>query len=204
MKRLNLVKIIYLDIKNNAFSLEKKSNKFFGILLTLIFLIIAFYPKTINTNIKFYFIFFAFVNLIISLIKPNIFAIFNYLFIKFGIILDTKNKNYSGIDLLKIKRSKIPAVTHVDYSARIQTVHYDTNPLYYRLIKKFYEITGVPILINTSFNIRGEPIVCNVEDAYNCFMGTDLDMLVCNSFVLKKNQQNSNKVHDYKNKFQLD
>jgi carbamoyltransferase len=62
----------------------------------------------------------------------------------------------------------------------------------------------VPILINTSFNIRGEPIVCNVEDAYNCFMGTDLDMLVCNSFILKKNQQNSNEIHDYKNKFQLD
>lgn len=87
MKRLNLVKNIYLNVKNNAFSLEKKSNKFFGILLTLIFLIIAFYPKTINTNIKFYFIFFAFVNLIISLIKPNVFAIFNYLFIQLGIIL---------------------------------------------------------------------------------------------------------------------
>ena len=92
----------------------------------------------------------------------------------------------------------------MDYSARIQTVHEETNPRYYKLIKKFKEITGVPILVNTSFNIRGEPIVCSIEDAYKCFMGTNLDMLVCENFILYKREQDINLIENYKNKFQQD
>ena len=96
-----------------------------------------------------------------------------------------------GIDKLNVKRSNIPAVTHVDYSARIQTVHKDTNPKYYKLIQNFKKITNCPVIVNTSFNVRGEPIVCSVQDAYKCFMTTDLDMLVCGNFVLYKEQQNT-------------
>ena len=109
-----------------------------------------------------------------------------------------------GIDKLNIKRSSIPAVTHVDYSARIQTVHEETNPKYYKLIKKFKEITNCPILVNTSFNIRGEPIVCTIEDAFKCFMGTNLDILVCENFILYKKKQSKDLLKDYKNKFELD
>ena len=89
-----------------------------------------------------------------------------------------------GIEKLNIKKSKIPAVTHVDYSARIQTVHQKTNPRYYKLIKRFKEITGCSVLVNTSFNIRGEPIVCSIKDAFRCFMGTNLDILAIEDFVL--------------------
>jgi carbamoyltransferase len=96
-----------------------------------------------------------------------------------------------GIDKLNVKRSNIPAVTHVDYSARIQTVHKDTNPKYYKLIQNFKKITNCPVIVNTSFNVRGEPIVCSVQDSYKCFMATDLDMLVCGNFVLYKEQQNT-------------
>ncbi len=109
-----------------------------------------------------------------------------------------------GIDKLNIKRSSIPAVTHVDYSARIQTVHEETNPRYYKLIKKFKEITNCPVLVNTSFNIRGEPIVCSIEDAYKCFMGTNLDILVCENYVLYKEKQLKNFSNDYKDKFEKD
>ena len=109
-----------------------------------------------------------------------------------------------GIEKLNIKRSKIPAVTHVDYSARIQTVHQTTNPRYYKLIKKFKEITGYPVLVNTSFNIRGEPIVCSVKDAFRCFMGTDLDILVIENFILVKSEQNESLKEDYRNQFKLD
>ena len=98
-------------------------------------------------------------------------------------------KKLFGIDKLNIKRSSIPAVTHVDYSARVQTVDKDINPLYHSLISKFNEITGVPILVNTSFNIRGEPIVNSVEDAYKCFLTTELDYLVCGNFILNKKNQ---------------
>ena len=108
---------------------------------------------------------------------------------------DEDNKLF-GIEKLNIKRSTIPAVTHVNYSARIQTVNFETNPKYYRLIKKFKNLTNCPILVNTSFNIRGEPIVCSIEDAFRCFMGTNLDILVCENFVLYKEQQLSR----YKNK----
>ena len=93
--------------------------------------------------------------------------------------MNEDQKNFFGIDKLNVVRSSIPAVTHVDYSARIQTVEKEKNQRYYKLISKFKELTGCPILINTSFNIRGEPIVCSIEDAFKCFMGTDLDILVC-------------------------
>ena len=109
-----------------------------------------------------------------------------------------------GIDKLNIKRSLIPAVTHVDYSARIQTVNEETNPRYYKLIKKFKEITSCPILVNTSFNIRGEPIVCSIEDAFKCFMGTNIDILVCEDFILHKKKQDKNLLNNHKNKFKPD
>ena len=113
-------------------------------------------------------------------------------------------KKLFGIDKLNIKRSEIPAITHVDYSARIQTVHKETNLRYYKLIKSFQQITSCPVLVNTSFNVRGEPIVCSVEDAYRCFMGTDLDMLICEDFILYKDKQNKQLLTNYKNKFKLD
>ena len=118
--------------------------------------------------------------------------------------MSEKDKKLFGIDKLNIKRSNIPAVTHVDYSARIQTVHEETNKKYYNLIKKFKEITNCPILVNTSFNVRGEPIVCTIEDAFRCFMGTNLDILVCENFILYKNEQDTNLLEDYKKKFELD
>ena len=109
-----------------------------------------------------------------------------------------------GIERLNIKRSKIPAVTHVDYSARVQTVHQNTNPKYYKLIKKFKRITGCPVLVNTSFNIRGEPIVCTPEDAFKCFMGTNLDILVIENFIMYKEDQNKILKKFYQSEFDLD
>ena len=114
------------------------------------------------------------------------------------------DKNLFGIDKLNIKRSSIPAVTHVDYSARIQTVNEEMNPKYNKLLKKFKQITNCPILVNTSFNIRGEPIVCDIKDAYRCFMGTNLDILVCESFILYKEDQIPKKSKNYKDQFSLD
>ena len=118
--------------------------------------------------------------------------------------MTNEQKNLFGIDKLNVKRSSIPSVTHVDYSARIQTVHKETNPTFYKLIEEFERITKYPILVNTSFNVRGEPIVCTATDAFNCFMGTDLDVLVCNNFILYKNDQNRDLIKDYKNKYELD
>jgi len=109
-----------------------------------------------------------------------------------------------GIERLNIKRSKIPAVTHVDYSARVQTVHEKTNPKYYKLIKKFKSITGCPVLVNTSFNIRGEPIVCTPEDAFKCFMGTNLDILVIENFIMYKEDQDKILKKFYQSEFDLD
>jgi carbamoyltransferase len=109
-----------------------------------------------------------------------------------------------GIDKLNIKRSIIPAVTHVDYSARVQTVNLNTNPRYFNLISKFKEKTNCPVLINTSFNVRGEPIVNTPKDAFNCFMGTDLDTLVIGNCFLKKKKQDQSLLLDYKNNFELD
>ena len=113
-------------------------------------------------------------------------------------------KKLFGIDKLNIKRSEIPAVTHVDYSARIQTVNENTNKPYYDLIKKFKERTGCPIIVNTSFNVRGEPIVNTPEDAFNCFMGTELDYLVIGNCFLDKKKQNSNLKKNYAKEFELD
>ncbi len=109
-----------------------------------------------------------------------------------------------GIDKLNVVRSAIPAVTHVDYSARIQTVHAKTNPLYHRLLKQFKSLTGCPILVNTSFNVRGEPIVCTPEDAFRCFMGNELDLLVVGNCVLTKSEQDPKLKEDYSTAFELD
>jgi carbamoyltransferase len=109
-----------------------------------------------------------------------------------------------GIEKLNTLRSTIPSVTHVDYSARVQTVHQQTNPLYYKLIKRFKEITGCPILVNTSFNIRGEPIICSPEDAFRCFMGTELDVLVIGNSMLEKSSQTKSLNVDYKHHYGLD
>jgi len=109
-----------------------------------------------------------------------------------------------GIDKLNVKRSELPAITHVDYSARIQTVHDDTNPKYHKLICEFKRLTGCPVVVNTSFNVRGEPIVCTPEDAFRCFMGTEIEMLVCGNAVLRKEHQDAALAEDYKSKYELD
>ena len=104
--------------------------------------------------------------------------------------MSSEEKALFGIDKLNVPRSSIPAVTHVDYSARLQTVHEDTNPKYYNLINKFYDKTGCPILVNTSFNVR-RAIICSPLDAFKCFMGTDLDVLALGNYIyLKKNKMN--------------
>lgn len=109
-----------------------------------------------------------------------------------------------GIDKLNVPRSSIPAVTHINYSARVHTVHEQTNPSYYKLIEKFKKITGCPVLVNTSFNVRGEPIVCSPEDAYRCFMGTELDLLVIGNSLLNKTEQPQNLAIDYEMEYELD
>ena len=109
-----------------------------------------------------------------------------------------------GIDKLNVPRSEIPAVTHVDYSARIQTVHAETNPRYHALLTRFKELTGCPVVVNTSFNVRGEPIVCTPEDAFRCFMGSDIEVLVIGNCLLEKDRQNPELKLDYKNAFELD
>ena len=109
-----------------------------------------------------------------------------------------------GIDRLNVPRSEIPAITHVDYSARIQTVHKQTNPRYHQLISRFKELTGCPVLVNTSFNVRGEPIVCTPEDAFRCLMGTDIELLVVGNCVMRKEDQDSALIKDYKNAYELD
>jgi carbamoyltransferase len=109
-----------------------------------------------------------------------------------------------GIDKLNVSRSEIPAVTHVDYSARIQTVHHDTNPAFHQLLSRFKALTGCPILVNTSFNVRGEPIVCTPEDAFRCFMGNELDLLVIGNCVLHKAEQDPTLKIDYSLSFEPD
>jgi len=109
-----------------------------------------------------------------------------------------------GIDKLNVKRSEIPAVTHVDYTARVQSVSKNTNRRYYDLIRKFKEKTGCSVLVNTSFNVRGEPIVNTPTDAFNCFMGTELDYLVIGNCILEKNKQDPKLKKDYYSKFKLD
>ena len=109
-----------------------------------------------------------------------------------------------GIDKLNIERSTVPAVTHIDYSARVQTVHKQTNRLYHAVISRFKELTGCPVVVNTSFNVRGEPIVCTPEDAFRCFMGTGIDLLVCGNAILSKPNQDSKLSEDYKSMYDLD
>jgi carbamoyltransferase len=109
-----------------------------------------------------------------------------------------------GIDKLNLARSDIPAVTHVDYSARIQTVSAETNPLFHRLLTQFKALTGCPVLVNTSFNVRGEPIVCTPQDAFRCFMGNELDLLVVGNCVLEKKAQDPSLKQDYSSAFELD
>jgi carbamoyltransferase len=109
-----------------------------------------------------------------------------------------------GIQKLNVSRSEIPAVTHVDYSARIQTVHAETNPRYHALISAFKNRTGCPVIVNTSFNIRGEPIVCAPEDAFRCFMGTEIEVLVAGNCFLRKEDQDQNLRADYQRSFDLD
>ena len=118
--------------------------------------------------------------------------------------MNDEQKKLFGIEKLNIKRSEIPAVTHVDYSARVQTVHEETNKKYYKLIKKFKEKTNCPVIVNTSFNVRGEPIVNTPTDAFNCFMGTELDKLVIGNCYLEKNLQNSALKKNYASKFERD
>ena len=109
-----------------------------------------------------------------------------------------------GIEKLNVPRSEIPAVTHIDYSARVQTVHRDTNPRYHALLSAFKDRTGCPVLVNTSFNVRGEPIVCTPEDAFRCFMGSEIEVLVAGNCYLAKERQDAGLGEDYKSKFELD
>jgi carbamoyltransferase len=115
-----------------------------------------------------------------------------------------EEQNLFGIDKLNVPRSEIPAVTHVDYSARIQTVHEDTNPRYYSLLKEFERLTGCPVVVNTSFNVRGEPIVCTPEDAFRCFMGTELDVLAVGNCYLRKEEQDPTLKINYESAFEPD
>ncbi len=119
--------------------------------------------------------------------------------------LTTEQKQLFGINKLKISRSKLPAITHIDYSARVQTVSKDTNPRYYNLIHAFKKLTNCPLIVNTSFNVRGEPIVCTPQDAYRCFMRTEMDVLVLQNQILYKNEQSKvEKDESWKQEFELD
>jgi len=123
---------------------------------------------------------------------------------KHRVAMTDEQKALFGIDKLNVPRSTIPAVTHVDYSARVQTVHRDTNPRFHQLLSKFRDMTGCPVLVNTSFNVRGEPIVCTPEDAFRCFMGTELDVLAIGNCMLRKEEQLPSLRLDYSNAFAPD
>jgi carbamoyltransferase len=118
--------------------------------------------------------------------------------------MNKEEKKLFGIDKLNISRSSVPAITHVDYSARIQTVHIDTNPRFHAVISKFKEKTGCPIVVNTSFNVRGEPIICTPTDAFNCFMGTEMDVLAIGNYVIYKEQQDQSLKKNYEEHYALD
>jgi carbamoyltransferase len=118
--------------------------------------------------------------------------------------MNEQSKKLFGIEKLNVPRSEIPAVTHVDYSARIQTVHPETNPIYHKLISKFYDLTGCPVIVNTSFNVRGEPIVNTPEDAFKCLMGTEIELLIVGNCILYKKDQDPSLAGDYKNAYELD
>jgi carbamoyltransferase len=119
-------------------------------------------------------------------------------------IMTAEEESLFGIDKLNVPRSSVPAITHVDYSARIQTVHADTNPRYHAVISKFKEKTGCPIVVNTSFNVRGEPIICTPTDAFKCFMGTELDVLAVGNFLLMKEEQDEALKENYEERYELD
>jgi carbamoyltransferase len=121
------------------------------------------------------------------------------------IVMSEEQQRLFGIEKLNVPRSDLPAITHIDYSARIQTVHAETNPLYHALLRRFEALTGCPVLVNTSFNVRGEPIVCTPRDAYLCFMRTEMDALVLGPYVLGKQRQPalSDDV-DWRSQYQLD
>lgn len=118
--------------------------------------------------------------------------------------MTAEQEDLFGIDKLNVVRSEVPSITHVDYSARVQTVHKETNPRYHSLISKFKELTGCSIVVNTSFNVRGEPIVCTPQDAFRCFMGTELDILVIDNLILTKDQQDASLAEMYELKYELD
>jgi carbamoyltransferase len=109
-----------------------------------------------------------------------------------------------GIEKLNVSRSEIPAVTHVDYSARVQTVNPETNPKYHQLISKFHDLTGCPVIVNTSFNVRGEPIVNTPEDAFHCLMGTEIEFLAVGNCILRKEDQDAALARDYTSAYELD
>lgn len=119
-------------------------------------------------------------------------------------VMTAEEEALFGIDKLNVPRSSVPAITHVDYSARIQTVHADTNPIYHAVISKFKEKTGCPMVVNTSFNVRGEPIICTPTDAFKCFMGTELDVLAVGTFLLLKEQQDEALKENYEDRYELD
>ena len=120
------------------------------------------------------------------------------------VAMTAEQQKLFGIDKLNVARSSIPAVTHVDYSARVQTVHRETNPRYHALIARFHELTGCPVIVNTSFNVRGEPLVCTPEDSFRCFMGTEIDVLVVGNAYLEKNRQREDLKQRYEDRFELD
>ncbi len=120
------------------------------------------------------------------------------------LVTSKATEKLTGIDKLKAPRSEVPAITHVDYSARIQTVHSHSNPKFHKLIGEFHRLTGCPLVINTSFNIRGEPIVCTAKDAFSCFMGTELDLLAIENFLLFKKNQKTSLLQNYRSKYKLD
>lgn len=123
---------------------------------------------------------------------------------KHRIKMTEEQNSLFGIDKLNVPRSSIPAVTHVDYSARIQTVHKETNPKFHALLSRFFDKTGCPILVNTSFNVRGEPIICTPEDAFRCFMGTEMEVLAVGNCILYKKEQNPDLKLNYAQAFDLD
>jgi len=119
--------------------------------------------------------------------------------------MSIEQNTYFGLEKLNVVRSEIPAVTHVDYSARIQSVSKITNPRYHKMLTTFYNKYGCPVIVNTSFNVRGEPIVCTPNDAYRCFMRTEMDYLIIGNYLLDKNDQNPLIENaDWKNEFELD
>jgi carbamoyltransferase len=121
------------------------------------------------------------------------------------ISMTEQQKSYFGLEKLNVVRSEVPAITHVDYSARIQSVNQETNPLYHQMLTQFYEKYGCPVIVNTSFNVRGEPIVCTPEDAYLCFMRTEMDYLIMGNYLLDKTEQHPlKKDSEWRKEFELD